>query len=190
GRRPRTGPPGPAPAPGPAADPDVEGAACRGSPSSPPSQRTTRRPAAAPPGGGACVPPYGGIRGAVPSHGRTAEPAAPPLPGAPSPPHACGDGRPARPPRSLERQAMSATSHDTPVSAGRVLTPQFAVVAGGLAGALGAAAYISSFFLLSDLTGREAVRSPLCVTANVLIALGFLTVALALPPAAGPLRLP
>lgn len=85
---------------------------------------------------------------------------------------------------------MSATSHDTPVSAGRVLTPQFAVVAGGLVGALGAAAYISSFFLLSDLTGREAVRSPLCVTANVLIALGFLTVALALPPAAGGLRLP
>ncbi|WP_431910941.1 hypothetical protein [Nonomuraea jabiensis] len=85
---------------------------------------------------------------------------------------------------------MSTTSYGSQAPAGRALTPQFAVVAGGLVGATGAAAYISSFFLLSDLSGREALRSPLCVTANVLIAFGFVTIALALPALAGPLQLP
>ncbi|MFI9848159.1 hypothetical protein ACIHFD_64885 [Nonomuraea sp. NPDC051941] len=85
---------------------------------------------------------------------------------------------------------MSTTSYGSQAPVSRVLTPQFAVVAGGLVGATGAAAYISSFFLLSDLSGREAVRSPLCVTANVLIAFGFLAIALALPALGGPLRLP
>ncbi|NRQ34020.1 hypothetical protein HII36_19495 [Nonomuraea sp. NN258] len=91
---------------------------------------------------------------------------------------------------SLHGPSGSTSSSGSTGAAGRVLTPQFAVVAGGLVGAMGAAAYISSFFLLSDLSGREAVRSPLCVTANVLITIGFVTVALALPALAGPLRLP
>ncbi|MGP3955873.1 hypothetical protein ACTWPT_07735 [Nonomuraea sp. 3N208] len=86
--------------------------------------------------------------------------------------------------------STTASSYDSQASSSRVLTPQFAVVAGGLVGATGAAAYISSFFLLADLSGREAVRSPLCVTANVLITIGFITLALALPAFSGPAKLP
>lgn len=85
---------------------------------------------------------------------------------------------------------MSTTSYDSQAPSSRVLTPQFAVIAGGLIGATGAAAYISSFFLLSDLSGREAVRSPLCVTANVLITIGFITLALALPALTGLAKMP
>ncbi|MDP4505126.1 hypothetical protein [Nonomuraea turcica] len=85
---------------------------------------------------------------------------------------------------------MSTTSHDPQAPSSRVLTPHFAVIAGGLIGATGAAAYISSFFLLSDLSGREAVRSPLCVTANVLITIGFVTLALALPALTRPATMP
>ena len=49
---------------------------------------------------------------------------------------------------------MSTTSYGSQAPSSHVLTPQFAVVAGGSVGATAAAAYISSFFLLSDLSGR------------------------------------
>ncbi|OHV43433.1 hypothetical protein [Pseudofrankia sp. BMG5.36] len=85
---------------------------------------------------------------------------------------------------------MTMAATHAPSTAARAQAAQVAVVAGGLTGAVGAAAYISSFALLSDLTGREAVRSPLCVTANMLMALGFAVVALALPALAAHTRLP
>ncbi|MEV1295638.1 hypothetical protein [Pseudonocardia sp. NPDC049635] len=59
--------------------------------------------------------------------------------------------------------------------------PGTAVVAGGLTTAVGAAAYISSHVLLSGLSGREAVGSPLCVTANLVMTAGLVTLVLALP---------
>lgn len=85
---------------------------------------------------------------------------------------------------------MSPTSPGTQVAPRRTLTPQFAVAAGGLVGATGGATYISSFVLLSELSGRDAVRSPLCVTANVLMTIGFVMIALALPSLATPPRQP
>jgi hypothetical protein len=57
---------------------------------------------------------------------------------------------------------------------------RFAIQAGGLIGAVGAAAAISGVAFTSDLSMREGARSPLSFTANVLIAVGFLITALAL----------
>ncbi|ONH25219.1 hypothetical protein [Pseudofrankia asymbiotica] len=85
---------------------------------------------------------------------------------------------------------MTTTATHLPSTAVRAPAAQVAVVAGGLIGAVGAAAYISSFAVLSDLTGQEAVRSPLCVTANMLMTLGFAVVALCLPALAAHTRLP
>jgi hypothetical protein len=76
---------------------------------------------------------------------------------------------------------MSTTTTDGVSVAERVPPAQFAALAGGLLGAVGSAAYISSFFLLHGDTGREAVQSPLCVTANMLMTAGFIALALALP---------
>jgi len=57
---------------------------------------------------------------------------------------------------------------------------RLAIQAGGLIGAIGAAAAISGVAFMSDLSQREHIRSPLSFTANVLIAVGFLITALAL----------
>lgn len=70
----------------------------------------------------------------------------------------------------------AAATPATEVGSGAAL----AIRIGGIVGAVGAAAYLSSFLLLSDLSGREAVRSPLCVTANMLMAVGYATLALSL----------
>jgi hypothetical protein len=72
-------------------------------------------------------------------------------------------------------------SQNVTAAAVRAPAAQVAVAAGALVGAVGAAAYISSFFLLPDLSGREAMSSPLCVTANAVMAIGFAIVTLALP---------
>jgi len=91
---------------------------------------------------------------------------------------------------TIPEDIMTMTVTHAPSTTAHAPAAQVAVVAGGLIGAVGAAAYISSFALLSDLTGREAVRSPLCVTANMLMTLGFAVVALALPSLAAHTRLP
>jgi len=67
---------------------------------------------------------------------------------------------------------------------------RFAIQAGGLIGAIGAAASISGIVFMSDLTQREGARSPLSFTANVLIAVGFLIVALALAGGSADLGMP
>jgi hypothetical protein len=67
---------------------------------------------------------------------------------------------------------------------------RFAIQAGGLIGAMGAAAAISSVVFMSDLSQRESARSPLSFTANVLIAVGFLITALALTGSSADLRMP
>ncbi|WTX01011.1 hypothetical protein OG216_47170 (plasmid) [Streptomycetaceae bacterium NBC_01309] len=79
--------------------------------------------------------------------------------------------------------STSPASTGTPATTARPATESAAPLAiriGGIVGAVGAAAYISSFFLLADLSGREAVRSPLCVTANMLMAVGYAVLALSL----------
>src|SRR5688500_1655556 len=77
----------------------------------------------------------------------------------------------------------------TPVSTAAPAAPAYAV-AGGLIGAIGAGAYISSFFVLSDLGGRESVAVPLCITANILMSLVPATMALPLPSLGDYLRVP
>lgn len=52
-----------------------------------------------------------------------------------------------------------------------------AVVAGGLVGALGSAAYAASVVVAPDLTVREAATHPLVLTANVVVALAFVALA-------------
>lgn len=48
-------------------------------------------------------------------------------------------------------------------------------------GVIGCAGYISTIVLLADLTTREAVRSPLSIVSNLLVAGGFAVLAAALP---------
>lgn len=67
---------------------------------------------------------------------------------------------------------------------------RFAIQAGGLTGAIGAAAAISGVVFMSDVSQRESARSPLSFTANVLIAVGFLITALALAGSSAELRMP
>jgi hypothetical protein len=67
---------------------------------------------------------------------------------------------------------------------------RFAIQAGGLIGAVGAAAAISGVAFMSDLSQREGARSPLSFTANVLIAVGFLIAALALAGSSADLGMP
>jgi len=67
---------------------------------------------------------------------------------------------------------------------------RLAIQAGGLIGAIGAAAAISGVAFMSDLTQREGARSPLTFTANVLIAVGFLITALALAGGSADLGMP
>jgi hypothetical protein len=67
---------------------------------------------------------------------------------------------------------------------------RLAIQAGGLTGAIGAAAAISGVVFLSDLSQREGARSPLSFTANVLIAVGFLITALALAGSSTDLGMP
>jgi hypothetical protein len=68
----------------------------------------------------------------------------------------------------------------TPPTEARTPAAQ-AAAAGGLIGAIGAAVAISSFVLLSDLSLREAMRSPLSITANMIMTIGFAVLALSLP---------
>jgi hypothetical protein len=65
-----------------------------------------------------------------------------------------------------------------------------AIQAGGLIGAIGAAASISGNVFMSDLSQREGARSPLSFTANALIAVGFLITAMALAGSSDDLRMP
>jgi hypothetical protein len=67
---------------------------------------------------------------------------------------------------------------------------RFAIQAGGLIGAVGAAAAISGVVFMSDLSQREGARSPLSFTANVLVAVGFLIAALALASSSAYLGMP
>ncbi len=64
-----------------------------------------------------------------------------------------------------------------------------AVVAAGLVGALGCAAYVLSVVIAPDMTLREAMRSPLVVTANIVVTLAFIGLAITLPQLAAD-RLP
>lgn len=62
--------------------------------------------------------------------------------------------------------------------------------AAGVAGAVGAAGYISTIVLLSDLSAREAIRSPLTVTSNLVVAVAFAVLAATLPSLVTSARLP
>jgi hypothetical protein len=55
------------------------------------------------------------------------------------------------------------------------------VTAAALIGAVGCAGYISTLFLLSDLTIREAARSPLTIASNLIVAIAFAVLAASLP---------
>jgi hypothetical protein len=56
-----------------------------------------------------------------------------------------------------------------------------AVVAAGLVGALGCGAYVLSVVIAPDMTIREAISSPLVVTANIVVTLAFVGLAMTLP---------
>lgn len=55
-----------------------------------------------------------------------------------------------------------------------------AVVAAGLVGALGCVAYVLSVVIAPETTTREATRSPLVVTANIVVTLAFIGLAITL----------
>lgn len=65
-----------------------------------------------------------------------------------------------------------------------------AVAAAAIVGALGSAAYIASFAVAADLTVREAARHPLVITANLLVAVAFMALAVTVRGLAGPTGLP
>jgi hypothetical protein len=56
-----------------------------------------------------------------------------------------------------------------------------AVVAAGLVGALGCVAYVLSVVIAPDMTVREAMSSPLVVTANIVVTLAFVALAITVP---------
>lgn len=64
------------------------------------------------------------------------------------------------------------------------------VVAAGVAAAIGCAGYISTIFLLSDPTVRDAARAPLTITASLVVAISFAVLAAGLPTLVNGLRLP
>ncbi|GAA1389472.1 hypothetical protein GCM10009613_28440 [Pseudonocardia kongjuensis] len=74
-----------------------------------------------------------------------------------------------------------AQAPDPAPSGRRPSWPDTAVAAGGLVTAVGAAAYVSAHVLLAGMSGREAVGSPLCVTANLVMTAGLVTLVLGLP---------
>lgn len=85
---------------------------------------------------------------------------------------------------------MSSTIATQPQTAESAPASQVAVVAGALIGAIGAAAFFASIPLLNDLSNREVLLQPLTITSNMMMAVGFSIVALALPSFATHLRLP
>jgi hypothetical protein len=84
---------------------------------------------------------------------------------------------------------MSTLITDPPVTV-RAPRNQLVIVAAASIGAIGAAAFISTFVLLSGIRGRLAVQAPLSVTAEMLVALGFVVLAIALPGLAAYTRFP
>jgi hypothetical protein len=64
------------------------------------------------------------------------------------------------------------------------------VVAAGAAATIGCIGYISTIVLLSDLSVRDAARSPLTITSNLIVAAAFAVVAAGLPTLIGAARLP
>ncbi|MCW2887376.1 MAG: hypothetical protein QOE54_5736 [Streptosporangiaceae bacterium] len=85
---------------------------------------------------------------------------------------------------------MSSATTTQPQTAESAPASQVAVIAGALIGAIGAAAFFSSIPLLNDLSNRETLLQPLTITTNIMMAVGFSIVALALPSFATHLRLP
>jgi glucan phosphoethanolaminetransferase (alkaline phosphatase superfamily) len=65
-----------------------------------------------------------------------------------------------------------------------------AVVAAALVGAIGSAAFISSVIFMPDISNKDAATHPLVQTAEILIGLSFVVLALALPSLAEISKLP
>lgn len=78
----------------------------------------------------------------------------------------------------------------TPPTIGRVSGTRGLVTAAAVAGAIGCAGYISTIFLLSDLAVRDAARSPLTITSNLVVAIAFAVLAATLPGLVAAARLP
>ena len=85
---------------------------------------------------------------------------------------------------------MSSATTTQPQTAESAPAAQVAVVAGALIGAVGAATRFSSIPLLNDLSNREMLLQPVSITANIMMAVGFSIVALAMPGFSTRLRLP
>lgn len=75
---------------------------------------------------------------------------------------------------------MSSLTSTVPVT-DRPAPGRTAVTAAALIGAIGCAGYISTLFLLSDLSIREAARSPLTIASNLIVAIAFAALAVSLP---------
>lgn len=76
------------------------------------------------------------------------------------------------------------------LSTDRTFAARGTVVAAGVAAAIGCAGYISTIFLLSDLTVRDAARAPLTITSSLVVAIAFAVLAAGLPTLVSGLRLP
>lgn len=64
------------------------------------------------------------------------------------------------------------------------------LLAAAVAGAVGCSGYISTIVLLSDLSIRDAVRSPITITSNIVVAVAFALLAALVPLMAARLALP
>jgi hypothetical protein len=72
----------------------------------------------------------------------------------------------------------------------RLTATRTAIVAAALVGAIGSAAYISSVIFMPDISNKDAATHPLVQTAEILIGLSFVVLALALPLLAEISKLP